>query len=93
MGQSPSGEDAFDIYWTAYFTRQSMVDQHPCVQAAVADVHEGLDGGKPHNYAGISPSRFTRAYEHRVAVWVSNPAGREEIERRWPQEAHLGLDA
>ena len=80
----PDGDAAFDAYALAYFAHLALVDQHPCVQAAAADCHEGLDGSPPHDHIGISPARFSRAYDYRVAVWRSNLAGRAELARRWP---------
>ena len=80
----PSGDDAFDAYLQAYNAHLAMTELHPCVQAAAADVHEGLDGKGPVDPRMISPRRFHFAYEYRVAVWTSNVVGRAEIERRWP---------
>jgi hypothetical protein len=83
LDQPPSPDDAFDIYLIAYHAKLSIADQHPCIQAAVADVHEGLDDAEPIS-TGISPSRFTRAYQYRLDVWASNPAGRAKIQEQWP---------
>lgn len=84
LGSPPSADAAWDVYYLAYCARLSLDDQHPCVQAAAADVHEGLDGLPAASNRMISPSRFTRAYDYRVAVWTSNPIGQQAIAARWP---------